>query len=92
MKTNTKPHRVKVGELTYADLARDEETPVVLYGLGDFYELSDKDYFTNTYGRFEKGKTLPTNQRYNLVRKYCRFNRPPPCRHVRKIQSGCKKT
>lgn len=67
MKTNTKPHRVKVGELTYADLARDEETPVVLYGLGDFYELSDKDYFTNTYGRFEKGKTLPTNQRYNLV-------------------------
>lgn len=66
MKQN-KVRRVKAGTLSYADLACEDVT-VTVYGLEQFYVLDpEKDYFTNSYGRFEKGQTLRQNQRYNLI-------------------------
>jgi len=66
MKQN-KVRRVKAGSLSYADLACEDEI-VSVYGLEKFYVLDpEKDYFANSYGRFEKGQTLKQNQRYNLI-------------------------
>lgn len=57
--------RVKVGELSYADLRSDGTVYAV--GLSDYY--NDIETFTNAYGTFEKGVPMRKNARNALIAK-----------------------